>query len=91
MVDVLVDGSCVWSFGKLVTASSSSVLLVTPTTAFVLDAGVGVGWYVGSRLSSTVVSFVSDDVGTGLRGMVSAWILCSLFVVFEDCSFGTAG
>jgi hypothetical protein len=38
-----------------------------------------------------VVSSVSDDFGTGFRGIVSAWVVCILFVVFEDSSFGTGG
>jgi hypothetical protein len=38
-----------------------------------------------------VASSVSDDFGTGFRGIVSAWVVCILFVVFEDSSFGTGG
>jgi hypothetical protein len=37
------------------------------------------------------VSSVSDNFGTGFRGIVSAWVVCILFVVFEDSSFGTGG
>ena len=39
----------------------------------------------------TVVSVVSDGLGTGLRGTVSAWASCSLFVVIEGCNFVTSG